>query len=165
MERDIRSHSTEIAWAIERGVQRPTGPRQFGNWTVTERIGGDEEITEYRARNTTVETDETVLLRVYRADPFQGLAEREQRKFEVGNAYRMLRKLPRHECVVFGIDCFPVEDGSAYALVLEDVRGRSSPPSWRIRAGRLTKTPSSRSSATCCAGSRTPTSTRSSTER
>ncbi len=58
------------------GCARPTRPRQFGNWVVTERLsgheasGGADDVAEYRARNALVPSSETVLLRVYRADPF-----------------------------------------------------------------------------------------------
>jgi hypothetical protein len=69
--RDIRRHQKTIIEALLGAVRLPTGPQRFGNWVVRERLGGTDEVTEYRAGNATVTTSQTVLLRVYQVDPFQ----------------------------------------------------------------------------------------------
>jgi serine/threonine protein kinase len=124
MTRDIRAHTAAILDALG-AVRRPTGPRRFGNWIVCERLGGDEEVTEYRARNATVGTSETVLLRVYRADPFLPEAERSAQRISIANAYEVLTKMPPSPFVVGRRDFFPLEDESQLVLVLDDVRGQA----------------------------------------
>jgi serine/threonine protein kinase len=124
MVRDIRPHRAAIVQALN-GVRRPSGPRRFGNWVVCERLGGDEEVTEYRARNATVGGSETVLLRVYRADPFLSEAERAAQRIAIANAYEVLAKMPPSRHVIGRRDFFPVEDESQFVLVLDDVPGQA----------------------------------------
>ncbi|MEW9531728.1 protein kinase [Microbispora sp. NPDC049125] len=125
MIRDIQPYQNAIVEALNGVVRRPTGPRRFGNWAVKERLGGTEEVVEYRAVNATTPTSDTVLLRVYRADPFQEEAQRAAEKVAIANAYEVLAKMPSHECIVGRRDFFPVEDESRFVLVLDDVLGRS----------------------------------------
>lgn len=125
MNRDVRPHTAAILEALQGGVRRPSGPKRFGNWVVCERLGGDEEVTEYRARNASVGTSETVLLRVYGADPFLPEAERAAQRIAIANAYEVLAKMPPSPCVVGRRDFFPVEDESQFVLVLDDVRGQA----------------------------------------
>src|SRR5262249_39423572 len=86
MSRDIAQHHTAVLEALNHGVRRPTGPKQFGNWVVCERLsghetsGGADDVAEYRARNASAPSSETVLLRVYRADPFQPEPQRESQR-------------------------------------------------------------------------------------
>ncbi len=100
-----------------------SGPPRFGNWVVRETLGGTEEVTEYRAANATVTSSQTVLLRVYKADPFQPEDVRAAERIAIANAYEVLAKMPPHECVVGCRDFFPTEDESQFVLVLDDVRG------------------------------------------
>ncbi|SDL79391.1 Serine/threonine protein kinase [Glycomyces sambucus] len=125
MLRDITGLHVGILYSLHGGVEMPKGPRRFGTWEVTERLGGDDEATEYRARHATVPTGETVLLRVLGADPYGPPEKRDQRRFEVTNAYRLLAAMPRHECVVMARECFQTEDENGIVLVLEDVPGRT----------------------------------------
>ncbi|RKS78819.1 serine/threonine protein kinase [Actinomadura pelletieri DSM 43383] len=121
--RDIRRHRRAILNSLRGVVQIPTGPQRFGNWVVRERLGVTDEVTEYRAGNATVTTSQTVLLRVYKADPFQPENAREAERIAIANAYEVLAKMPRHECVVGCRDFFATEDESQFVLVLDDVRG------------------------------------------
>ena len=125
MSRDIRSVSGVVRQALSGGVRRPSGPKRFGEWLVSERLGGDDDVTEYRARNGNVPTAETVLLRVYRADPFLPAAQREAQQHAIANAYEVLAKMPASPYVVGRRTFFPVEDESQFVLVLDDVRGQA----------------------------------------
>lgn len=124
MARNIAAHAPVILQAL--GVaRRPTGPKRFGNWVVAERLGGDEEVTEYRARNASVGTSETVLLRVYRTDPFLAEADRGAQRVAIANAYEVLTKMPPSPFIVGRRDFFPTDDDSQLVLVLDDVRGQA----------------------------------------
>jgi len=119
--RQISQYRTIIIEALYGSVQKRTGPLRFGHWAVSEQLGGTDEVTEYRARNATVATSESVLLRVYHVDPFQPEDLRAAERIAIGNAYEVLVKLPPHECIVGCRDFFPTEDESQYVLVLNDV--------------------------------------------
>jgi serine/threonine protein kinase len=125
MARDVSQHVAAILEALQGGVRRPTGPKRFGNWEVCERLGGGEDVTEYRATNATARTSETVLLRVYRADPFLPEQERASQRIAIANAYEVLAKMPPSPFVVGRRDFFPIEDESQFVLVLEDVHGQA----------------------------------------
>lgn len=125
MLRDITPCHQAIKEALNATTRRPTGPLRFGNWQVQERLGGNDEVVEYRAVNATAPTAGTVLLRVYRADPFAEDAQREAERIAIANAYEMLAKMPPHECIVGRRDFFATEDESRFVLVLDDTPGRS----------------------------------------
>ncbi|WP_116021513.1 methylation-associated defense system protein kinase MAD6 [Thermomonospora umbrina] len=126
--RDIRRHRQTIVQTLQGVVRVPTGPLRFGNWVVREELGGTEDVTEYRAANAIVTTSQTVLLRVYRADPFQPEAVRAAERVAIANAYEVLARMPPHECVVGCRDFFATEDESRFVLVLDDVRGTALQP-------------------------------------
>ncbi|GAA3105005.1 methylation-associated defense system protein kinase MAD6 [Streptosporangium carneum] len=122
---DATPYRTAILEALNGSVRRSTSPPRFGNWEVEEQLGGDNRITEYRAINATLPGSETVLLRVYRADP---LAEEEPRAAErrlIANAYQSLTRIPPHPCVVRSRDFFAIDDESRFVLVLDDVHGQA----------------------------------------
>lgn len=125
MARDVRQHQVAIVTALTGTVRRPTGPQRFGDWVVSERLGGDSEVTEYRARNAEAGASETVLLRVYRANPLLPEREREAQKHKIANAYEMLAKLPPSPFIVGRRTFFAAEDGSRFVLVLDDTRGQA----------------------------------------
>ncbi|ADG90191.1 hypothetical protein TBS_16680 [Thermobispora bispora] len=123
--RDARPYRKAVLEALNATVRRSTAPPRFGNWEVEEELGGDSRVTEYRAVNATTPVSETVLLRVYRADP---LAEERRRLIEqrrIANAYQALAKIPPHPCVVRSRDFFAIDDESRFVLVLDDVHGRA----------------------------------------
>ncbi|MER5643312.1 NERD domain-containing protein kinase family protein [Streptosporangium sp. NPDC002524] len=122
---DSAPYGTAIIEALNGSVRRSTAPPRFGSWEVEEQLGGDTRVTEYRAINATVPGSETVLLRVYRADP---LAEEEPRAAErrlITNAYQALTRIPPHPCVVRARDFFAIDDESRFVLVLDDVHGQA----------------------------------------
>ncbi|MEU0519109.1 protein kinase [Streptosporangium sp. NPDC006007] len=123
--RDARPYHRDIVEALEGTVRRPTGPQRFGNWVVRERLGGTDEVTEYRAVNATVTSSETVLLRVYRADPFQPEEIRAAERVAIANAYEVLAKMPASEHIVGRRDFFAGEDESQFVLVMDDVHGQA----------------------------------------
>jgi len=125
MARDITPYHQAVKEALNATARRPSGPLQFGNWRVQERLGGTAEVVEYRAVNATAPTTETVLLRVYRADPFAEEDVRAAERIAIANAYEVLAKMPPHECVVGRRDFFATEDESRFVLVLDDTAGRS----------------------------------------
>lgn len=125
MARDAQAHTAAIITALQGEVRRPSGPKRFGDWEVSERLGGDDEVTEYRARNATAGTSETVLLRVYRADPFLPERERNAQRHMIANAYEVLAKLPPSPFIVGRRTFFASEDESQFILVLDDVRGQA----------------------------------------
>ncbi|MER6826257.1 NERD domain-containing protein [Streptosporangium sp. NPDC000563] len=122
---DTAPYGTAIIEALNGSVRRSTAPPRFGSWEVEEQLGGDNRVTEYRAINATVPGSETVLLRVYRADP---LAQEEPRAAErrlITNAYQALTRIPPHPCVVRARDFFAIDDESRFVLVLDDVHGQA----------------------------------------
>ena len=125
MSRNIRRYGTTIVEALEGVVHYPTGPRRFGNWVVDEELGGSEDVTEYRAKNATVAGSETVLLRVYRADPFQPESTRAAERIAIANAYEILGRIGRSRYIVGQREFFAVEDESQFVLVLDDVHGEA----------------------------------------
>ncbi|WP_239513675.1 NERD domain-containing protein kinase family protein [Streptosporangium sp. 'caverna'] len=122
---DTKPYGTAIIEALNGSVRRSTTPPRFGSWEVEEQLGGDNRVTEYRAINATVPESETVLLRVYRADP---LAQEEPRAAErrlIANSYQSLTRIPPHPCVVRSRDFFAIDDESRFVLVLDDVQGQA----------------------------------------
>lgn len=131
MSRDIRALRTAVLEALNQGVRMPSVPPQFGNWVVTEKLGGHavsggpDDVAEYRARNASARASETVLLRVYQADPFLSEEDRRVQRLAIANAYDTLAAMPPSPCIVGRRDFFPVEDESRYVLVLDDVHGQA----------------------------------------
>ncbi|MBF6361913.1 methylation-associated defense system protein kinase MAD6 [Nocardia farcinica] len=125
MARDLAQYRSDLLEALTGSVQRPTGPRRFGHWTVVERLGGSDDVTEYRAANAELGGSETVLLRVYRVDPFQPEEQRNAERNALANAYRVLARMPSNECIVGSRDFFPTEDEDQFVQVLDDPHGRA----------------------------------------
>jgi len=122
---DARPYMTAILDALNQTVRRSTAPPRFGNWEVQERLGGDAKTTEYRAFNVTLPGSETVLLRVYQADPLADQAGRAAERQRIANAYQTLARIPPHPCVVRSRDFFAIDDESRFVLVLDDVHGQA----------------------------------------
>ena len=123
--RDMAPYREDVVEALEGTVRRPSGPQRFGNWVVRERLGGSDEVTEYRAVNATVASSETVLLRVYHADPFQPEEVRNTERIAIANAYEVLAKMPPSPYIVGRRDFFAGEDESQFVLVMDDVHGQA----------------------------------------
>ncbi|MBB2911506.1 serine/threonine protein kinase [Streptosporangium becharense] len=122
---DTTPYGTAIIEALNGSVRRSTAPPRFGNWQVEEQLGGDTRVTEYRAINATVPDSETVLLRVYRADPLAQEGPRAAERRLITNAYQALTRIPPHPCVVRARDFFAIDDESRFVLVLDDVHGQA----------------------------------------
>ncbi|MEU7855724.1 NERD domain-containing protein [Nonomuraea sp. NPDC049141] len=121
----IKPYLTAILDALNQTVRRSTAPPRFGNWEVEEQLGGDAKVTEYRAFNVTLPGSETVLLRVYQADPLADQASRAAERQRIANAYQSLARIPPHPCVVRSRDFFAIDDESRFVLVLDDVHGEA----------------------------------------
>lgn len=122
---DAKPYVTAILDALNQTVRRSTAPPRFGNWEVEEQLGGDAKVTEYRAFNVTLPGSETVLLRVYQADPLADHASRAAERQRIANAYQTLARIPPHPCVVRSRDFFAIDDESRFVLVLDDVHGEA----------------------------------------
>lgn len=122
---DAKPYLTAILDALNATVRRSTAPPRFGNWEVEEQLGGDAKVTEYRAFNATVPGSETVLLRVYQADPLADQESRVAERQRIANAYATLARIPPHPNVVRSRDFFAIDDESRFVLVLDDVHGQA----------------------------------------
>lgn len=122
---EIRPYMTAVLDALNQSVRRSTAPPRFGNWEVDEQLGGDSKVTEYRAFNATLPGSETVLLRVYQADPLADNESRAAERRRIANAYQTLAQIPPHPCVVRSRDFFAIDDESRFVLVLDDVHGQA----------------------------------------
>ncbi|NUR85665.1 MAG: protein kinase [Nonomuraea sp.] len=130
---DASPYRTTIIEALNHAVRRSTAPPRFGNWEVQERLGGDAKVDEYRAFNVTLPGSETVLLRVYRADPLADQEARVAERQRIANAYASLARIPPHPGLVRPRDFFAIDDESRFVLVLDDVHGEAL--HLRLRAG------------------------------
>ncbi|MFI6499746.1 NERD domain-containing protein [Nonomuraea typhae] len=122
---DVRPYADAVLDALHQSVRRSTAPPRFGNWEVEEQLGGDAKVTEYRAFNATLPGSETVLLRVYQADPLADQSARAAERQRIANAYQTLARIPPHLNVVRSRDFFAIDDESRFVLVLDDVHGQS----------------------------------------
>ncbi|NJP96221.1 protein kinase [Nonomuraea sp. FMUSA5-5] len=122
---DARPYLTAILDALNQTVRRSTAPPRYGNWEVEEQLGGDSKVTEYRAFNVTLPGSETVLLRVYQADPMADQQARAAERQRIANAYQTLARIPPHPRVVRSRDFFAIDDESRFVLVLDDVHGEA----------------------------------------
>lgn len=101
----------------------PAGPLRFRHWEVKEKLGGTAHYTEYRAENQFA--GGTARLRVYSADPYLPPEVRRSQLDRIANAYKALSRLPTHPNIVAVRDFFPLEDETAFVLVLEDAPGQA----------------------------------------
>jgi serine/threonine protein kinase len=124
--KNIGAHHNIILKALQ-GVARPrSGPLRFGSWVVSERLGGTDSYTEYRAYNAFAGAKATALIRAYQADPYlQPPEEREKQKLLISTAFRTLSTTPGHPGIVGVRDFFPSEAEDKYFLVTEDVAGQA----------------------------------------
>lgn len=119
---DIRALLPRIASTIRGGARPPQRPQAYRDWQVEERLGGNAQYTEYRARRLFLKKG-TARLRVYQADPYQDQAARAQEERLISNAYRAITTLPGHPNILGVREFFESEDGSYFVLVTEDIQG------------------------------------------
>jgi Protein kinase domain/Nuclease-related domain len=111
---------------IQGKARKRTEPLQFGNWSVTERLGSTDQYTEYRARNAFAGARAgSVLLRVYQADPYLPEADRVAQQGRIANAYQALSRLPAHPGIIGAKDFFRTEAADRFVLAIEDVPGQA----------------------------------------
>jgi serine/threonine protein kinase len=125
-DKSITRVSRMVESALVGAARKPKGPLVLGDWLVVERLGGTDTCTEYRAVNTIAgKRGGTVLLRVYRADPYLPDAERTQQRARIANAFMALNRLPGHPCIVGARTFFPTEGEQEFVLVTEDAAGQA----------------------------------------
>jgi len=123
-DRNIQEYYSRILSAIQGKARAKNAPLQFGHWIVQERLGSTSHYKEYRAVNQTLgEAGGTVLLRVYRTDPYLPEDLRKKQMLRITNAYRSLASVPTHPSVVDERDFFATEGDEHFVLVTEDPRG------------------------------------------
>lgn len=123
---NIRKYTGAAIKAIQGSAKAIQGPAQFGNWIVSERLGGTERFTEYRAYNAFAgQGAGRVVLRVYAVDRYASGDEQKSELRRISNAYKSLSCLPTHPAVQTARDFFPTEEEDRYVLVVEDMSGQS----------------------------------------
>lgn len=129
---DIARHHFTIVDEVKRIGQVPTGPLQFGNWLVLDRLsetihaGGIDVVGEYRAKNANaVHGSGTVRLVVRQADVYAPTAEREKKQKQIGVAYEALGKLSPHPSIVGVKDFFPDPEDRGFVTVYDDIPGHA----------------------------------------
>jgi len=126
-DRNIGRAQKMVIKAIQGAARRPTGPEVLGDWRIVERLGETDSSTEYRAVNNLVgERGGTVLLKVYRADPYETEANKKKEELaRISNAFHALNRLPGHPCIVGARTFFPTEGDREFVLVTDDVAGQA----------------------------------------
>ncbi|HOY67294.1 MAG TPA: protein kinase [Candidatus Ozemobacteraceae bacterium] len=123
---NILPHQNIILKAIQGVAKKRSGPLRFGNWEITEKLGGTDSFTEYRAFNHFAgRSSGPVLLRSYRADPYLPPDLREAQRRRIANAYEALNRMPSHPSIIAARDFFGSESGDTYILVTEDIHGQA----------------------------------------
>ena len=123
--KNIAAYQNIILKALQGVSKSRPGPLRFGSWVVSERLGGTDSYTEYRAFNAFAGTKSTALIRAYQADPYRPPEEREKQKLLISTAFRTLSSTPGHPRIVGVRDFFPSEAEDKYFLVTEDVAGQA----------------------------------------
>jgi serine/threonine protein kinase len=113
-----------IKWIKEK-ARETKGLPLLQSWKCVERLASTDAYVEYRAQNVYATTGKSVLVRVYRTDPYLPAEEREQRQTRIRNSFEALSKLAPHLGIPTGRDFFPTQDGDGYVLVTDDVPGTS----------------------------------------
>lgn len=125
-DKNITRVSRMVESALVGAARKPKGPLVLGDWQVIEKLGGTDTCTEHRAVHTIAgKRGGTVLLRVYKADPYLPEAEREQQRARISNAFTALNRLPGHPCIVGARTFFPTEGEQEFVLVTEDPAGQA----------------------------------------
>lgn len=123
--KNIGPYQKIVLKAIQGVAKAHAGPLRFGNWQITERLGGTDSYLEYRAFNLYAGQKASVLVRAYQADPYKPAEEREKQRLLISNAYRALSSMPGHPSILGVRDFFSNEAEDRYFLVTEDVPGQA----------------------------------------
>lgn len=124
--KNISALHNMVIRGIQGSAKARSTPLRLGSWEATERLGGTEAYTEYRAVNIFAGSRAgTVLLRLYQADPYLPQEERDAQRRFISNAYQALSRMPGHPCIAGARDFFATEGEDRYALVTEDVPGQA----------------------------------------
>jgi len=119
-------HEGAIRQAIQGKARARTGLPTYGNWKCEERLGGNDNFTEYRAYNSFAgPVAGHVSLRAYKADPYLPKEERTAQAKRIGNAFRALNKLPAHPAIPAVRDFFATEGEELFILVTQDAPGQA----------------------------------------
>lgn len=126
-DRNIGRAHKMVVKAIQGAARRPSGPEVLGDWRLVERLGETDSATEYRAVNNLIgERGGTVLLKVYRADPYETDAKKKEGELaRISNAFHALNRLPGHPSIVGARTFFPTEGDREFVLVTDDVAGQA----------------------------------------
>ncbi|HNV68891.1 MAG TPA: protein kinase [Candidatus Ozemobacteraceae bacterium] len=125
-DRNLLSLQNIILKAVQGAAKRRVGPLRFGNWEISEKLGGTDSFTEYRAYNIFAgRAAGSVRLRRYQADPYLPIEQREAQQRHISNAYQAINRLPSHPSIIGARDFFGSEAGDSYILVTEDAPGQA----------------------------------------
>ena len=124
--KNTRKYNGAAIRAIQ-GVSKPvTKPQQYGDYVVSEKLGGTDRVLECRAYNSLLGQDSgSVLLRVYPVDPLGTEEEREKAKILIANGYKALKRMPNHPAIQAAHQFTTSEDEDRYVLVVDDTAGLS----------------------------------------
>jgi serine/threonine protein kinase len=123
---DILAFFPDIRRSIQGKAFPKSSPARYRDWQVEEELGQTDRYTEYRARHLLMgESGWTGRLRVYRADPYQDLADREAEKRLISNAFKSIYQIPKHSNILSVQEFFEAEDGDCFVLVTEDIPGQA----------------------------------------
>lgn len=123
---NIRKYTGTAIKAIQGSAKPVQGPARFGSWVVSEKLGGTDQFSEFRAFNTFVgKSAGRVMLRVYALDRYATKDEQAGQLRRISNAYKALSNLPTHPSIQAARDFFPNEDEDRYVLVVEDMNGQA----------------------------------------
>lgn len=124
----------DIVQALLAEARAPSGPRTFGRYEVEETLaeadpsvaGEDpydpyENVSVYRVRKHGRPGSGTYMLQVHAVDPLLPEAELEAAFARMSTPIQALSRIKASEHIVACVDDFPLDDETAYAVVLEDV--------------------------------------------
>lgn len=102
----------------------PSLPQTYRDWQIEERLGGDDNYTEYRARHLLVgQRGNAARLRIYQVDPYTDATERTAARRRISNAYRAVVHMDPHPNILTVREFFTTEHEDRYILVTDDVAG------------------------------------------
>ena len=123
--KDIRPFLKEIHQAILGKAKPPSTPLRYRDWQVEEKLGGNEQYTEYLAKRIgQLDNGLKARLRVYQVDPYQDQSSRQEQLKMIMRAYEAVYNL-RHPGILTIREYFETDDGDRAVLVIEDLPSQS----------------------------------------